>query len=105
MLYSKFHTCFPIIGSMYAIAGQFEYFNNILPDVVIVLNDQYFFTHVIGNEIVNNVPWFTLLLKSILPFISPAYLATILSPRPVPGIFPVLCALKNASNKCFWSVS
>jgi hypothetical protein len=22
-------------------------------------------------------------------------------PKPVPGILPVLCALKNASNKCF----
>jgi hypothetical protein len=62
---------------------------------------RFLFDQLTGNVIVNVVPLSTLLSNLIFPFIISMYRFTIFNPKPVPGILPVLCARKNASNKCF----
>jgi len=58
--------------------------------------DDFHWPEICGNVTVKIVPSLCLLTKSIVPFNNSTYLFMILSPKPVPWIFPVLFALGKA---------
>ena len=76
--------------------SKYSYLNKFKACLRAAFDEGYLSINYASKINVNVVPLFSLLLNSILPAISLIYLSTILSPKPVPGILPVLCALKNA---------
>src|SRR5690606_25984854 len=112
MLDRQLDAGFPFRCLVDLIARQLQDLAGAFADIVVILNDQYgclFGRHSYGLTLrkvsVNTVPLSWALWQVTSPPISDTYRRTMLSPKPVPGMLPVLWARKNGSNRFFWSSS
>ncbi|MNV68329.1 hypothetical protein D3C71_1611690 [compost metagenome] len=96
----------PVNSNISVVPSRISILSSIIRIVFLFLICNYLFSyanlqvHLYLKLTLNEVPLCTSDSNSICPAINSMYRFTIFKPNPVPGILPVLCALKKGSNKC-----